>query len=639
MILEKLGARHAFQTFDDRPVKDSALITSAHGTLEQHKSNLRAVNKNGAGVFFTVNETPTRSRKATDIKRVRALFIDLDTVDETRTFDHYPLEPSCIVESSPGKHHVYWFVEGDVPLCAFTRCQTVLINAYDSDPKIKDLSRVMRVPGFFNNKNTPFMVREVGGTGEAYPASELLKWIDSMPQPAKEPPSPTPPVEIPQGVRGQVDAVLWRLSQAGEGERNNALNTCAFHLFGLAKAGRVDKMDVFHRMEDIAVSIGLSRSEAVTTMKSAWKGAKPVVDDLSLLPTYEASAVPDMPAGVQLVPMADYEPRNPDWLWPGWLCRGKLHILAGSPSTGKTTLFLKLAAIISSGGQWPDGTYARPQNVVMWSGEDDPEDVLRPRLERAGADLSKVFIPPRIRIDGRNRFFDPSTDIPALHIEMLKMGNIGLLGIDPIMSAIQGDGHKNTEVRRSLQPLVSLAAHVRCPVVGIAHFTKGTKGQDIVERVSGSGAIGQLTRIVLATSHDPETDTRTVVRAKSNLGENGGGYNYTIEYGPLPNHPDLHNTSVVFGASVDGTAAEIIHKAESSAEEKSALDEAVEFLAEYLVDGPRTAKAVNSESKRLGISAMTLKRAKWSLGVASKRDSFGGWEWAITEGGKTNKKR
>jgi len=68
------------------------------------------------------------------------------------------------------------------------------------------------------------------------------------------------------------------------------------------------------------------------------------------------------------------------WLWPGWLAAGKLHILGGAPGTGKTTLTLAMAATVTTGGAWPDGATSPCGNVVVWSGEDDPADTLKPRL-------------------------------------------------------------------------------------------------------------------------------------------------------------------------------------------------------------------------------------------------------------------
>ena len=68
-----------------------------------------------------------------------------------------------------------------------------------------------------------------------------------------------------------------------------------------------------------------------------------------------------------------------------------MHIIAGQPGAGKTTIAMKMAAVVSAGSRWPDGSAAKQGNVVIWSGEDDPADTLVPRLEASGADLRCIF--------------------------------------------------------------------------------------------------------------------------------------------------------------------------------------------------------------------------------------------------------
>ena len=84
-------------------------------------------------------------------------------------------------------------------------------------------------------------------------------------------------------------------------------------------------------------------------------------------------------------------PRPIRWLWQGWLAAGKFHVVGGQPGTGKTTIALDFAAIVSSGGRWPDGSRAEAGNVLIWSGEDDAEDVLAPRLQAMGADMTRIY--------------------------------------------------------------------------------------------------------------------------------------------------------------------------------------------------------------------------------------------------------
>lgn len=108
---------------------------------------------------------------------------------------------------------------------------------------------------------------------------------------------------------------------------------------------------------------------------------------MTMIPNYEritakldAAIAIGQNDGVMLTCGADLTPEPISWLWPGWLAQGKLHILAGAPGQGKTTIAQSFAATITTGGRWPDGQWCKPGNVLIWSGEDDPADTLLPRL-------------------------------------------------------------------------------------------------------------------------------------------------------------------------------------------------------------------------------------------------------------------
>ena len=91
---------------------------------------------------------------------------------------------------------------------------------------------------------------------------------------------------------------------------------------------------------------------------------------------------------------------------------GKLTILAGAAGTGKTTLALALAVVLTAGGRWPDGSQCKqPGNVLIWSSEDVADDTLVPRLIASGADLSRCHFIDGIAQDGESVPLDPSQDI------------------------------------------------------------------------------------------------------------------------------------------------------------------------------------------------------------------------------------
>ncbi|MHB1112264.1 MAG: AAA family ATPase [Acidovorax defluvii] len=329
----------------------------------------------------------------------------------------------------------------------------------------------------------------------------------------------------------------------------------------------------------------------------------------------------------------DLTPEPYRWLWQYWLAMGKLHILAGAPGQGKTTIALAMAATITIGGRWPDGSRCAAGNVLIWSGEDDPADTLVPRLMAAGADRARCFFIEGARRDGEVVPFDPARDLGQLLEAIEKIGGISLLVIDPVVSAVTGDSHKNTEVRRALQPLVDLAAKCDCAVLGITHFAKGGQGTDPAQRVVGSVAFTAVARVVMVAAKvkgDEEgQDTRILARSKSNIGPDDGGFQYHLEQSePLPG---IHASHIAWGKAVEGTARELLTDPDDGPQDEgagSAKEAAEEFLLELLKDGATATKHIQEQAKEAGISWATVRRASDALGV-KKRPSNGSWYWQL----------
>lgn len=345
-----------------------------------------------------------------------------------------------------------------------------------------------------------------------------------------------------------------------------------------------------------------------------------------------------LPPTVVLVNGADLTPEPVRWLWPDWLALGKLHILAGAPGQGKTTIALAMAATLTIGGRWPDGSRCSPGNVLIWSGEDDPADTLLPRLIASGADRTRCYFVSGTRIDGEVEPFDPARDMAALEEQAVAIGGIKLLIVDPVVSAVAGDSHKNTEVRRALQPLVDLGSRLDAAVLGISHFSKGGAGSDPASRVVGSIAFTAVARVVLvaakvkAEDGEQDQDRRILARGKSNIGPDDGGFEYTIEQAePLPG---IHASYVTWGKSVAGSARDLLAEPEAASTDEAsdgggARKEAADFLMQVLADGLTPTKTVKTEADSAGVKWATVRRAADDLSVVKRRGDGGLWYWKL----------
>ncbi|MEB6564010.1 DUF3987 domain-containing protein [Acinetobacter towneri] len=201
------GGEFTFQTFADAD-KNKNLVHIYHGSLEAHFDTLARLNGQGAGVFVTVNQTDLQGRTSDNVTRVRALWVDFDTVDHARldrlmNMDGIP--PNLIIESSAGKHHAYWIIaeNDEIPLNQFTELQKRLIHHFaddGADKAIHDLPRVMRLTGFYHRKGEAFMTQVVH-SDEWRDAADLIAWIESLPMP--EVAKPKAQAEKPQARQTQ----------------------------------------------------------------------------------------------------------------------------------------------------------------------------------------------------------------------------------------------------------------------------------------------------------------------------------------------------------------------------------------------------------------------------------------------------
>ncbi|WP_167525680.1 AAA family ATPase [Cupriavidus oxalaticus] len=332
--------------------------------------------------------------------------------------------------------------------------------------------------------------------------------------------------------------------------------------------------------------------------------------------------------------IGEIEMREIKWLWPSWLARGKFTLLAGQPGAGKTTICLSLAATLTRGGTWPDGSKIDAAgHAVLWTAEDDIADTVVPRLRAMGADPARMKILQGVRLpDGHFAPFDPATDVPLLAEALGGLPyRVDLLILDPIISAISGDAHRVNDVRRNLQPLIDLGMSHGCTIIGISHFSKNSKGNLPAERVIGSQAFVAVARMVLLAAYDEESQRGILARGKSNIGRPVGGMSYSIRESATPS--GIAATVIDWREYMQGTPGDLLADTEGDdGEERGAMSDAMEFLRALLESGPKPAKQIEAEARSAGHSWRTIQRAKARLKIEARAFSDGGrrvWKWGL----------
>jgi Primase C terminal 2 (PriCT-2)/RepB DNA-primase from phage plasmid len=185
IALDPTTNRFTFQIFDDlRERRDPGFARIFHGPLSNHASKLATLNARGAGVFVCINATDLRGRATRHIKRVRAIWQD----DDHGWQGEFPLIPSLVVSTSPGKFQRLWLCD-DLTIDQHRVVQERLANSYGHDRQASDLSRVLRLPGFRHMKRpvAPHIVRLIGGNHRRYRAAEILAAF----RPIERPPART----------------------------------------------------------------------------------------------------------------------------------------------------------------------------------------------------------------------------------------------------------------------------------------------------------------------------------------------------------------------------------------------------------------------------------------------------------------
>jgi predicted P-loop ATPase len=279
---EKRDKENKTRRENDQPHVRDKFCTVRSDSWSNLKPFLGKLNTDKAGIYVTINRTDGTGRKDNNITDIRAIFSDDDrtSLSLEDKIKGLPLEPTIIVETSPGKHQFSLCIDGPWPVDAQGKADYdgvfAKMQEYGCDPGAGGINRVGRVPGYYHNKGEPQQVKLLKTDGPRYTRAQILKAI--------------PPIYKQKASKGQrgdsfgiklendeerawyVDAFnkeASKLTQAVEGTRNNTLNKVAFSVGQIIAISDLDEDLAQEKLLEVATSVGLGETEALTTIENA----------------------------------------------------------------------------------------------------------------------------------------------------------------------------------------------------------------------------------------------------------------------------------------------------------------------------------------------------------------------------------
>jgi hypothetical protein len=327
--------------------------------------------------------------------------------------------------------------------------------------------------------------------------------------------------------------------------------------------------------------------------------------------------------------MAESEPVT--WLLaPSYLAAGKVNLLVGAEGIGKSLWTIRAMASVSTGSPWGPFTIAgNPGAVILIATEDGWSDTIRPRLELAEADLSRIY-PFSEGEDGTSMITFPH-DMDALNGACHRAGVIpSLVVVDAWIDTVHGglEVKDPQKARRAVAPWKEFAANTGAAVLLVTHTNRG-EHQNLRNTYGLSGALRQAARSALYAAEDPDTGSLLVGPEKSNLGAKADAQRFAINAIPyFPKSAGNDGTVPLLShLGSDGrTIAEAVagQNAEVKPERKTEAIDA--WLRTALATGSVTVAELAEQALENGYSTDQLRRAKNRVGTRTVKV---GGQWRV----------
>lgn len=303
-----------------------------------------------------------------------------------------------------------------------------------------------------------------------------------------------------------------------------------------------------------------------------------------------------------------------EWIWPGWIAKGYVTLIAGRKGLGKSTVALDLMGKrLLMGSPWPDGAENHPRpGFLLWLEAEAGQGLNAGRAQRMGVPLDRVQLyDPKGSGDPMQHFMISGEAMGWVEAKMREPECEGLV-VDAL-SGIHGQDENGAQLGKVVLAFANLAAKLQKPIVILHHKGKRKRDQDgdfiddSIESIRGSSAIVQYTRIVVGIEcpNGDDTPPYKICQYANNLMKLPDAFGYT-----------LSDTGVSY----------------CDAPVKSGKGAAKSFAADWLrsklSDGPKAAAEVVADALANGISERTLQRARQACGVTATKDGLA-WIWSL----------
>lgn len=326
--------------------------------------------------------------------------------------------------------------------------------------------------------------------------------------------------------------------------------------------------------------------------------------------------------------LADIVARPIAWVWPRVLALGFATLIAGRHGSSKSTLLAYIAATVTRGKALPGGSEFQPRSVLLIAGEDREAETLRPRIEAAGGDPSRVILPPPNLVRGGTL-----AEILSWAADGKRIPSGSLVLVDPISCYVEHGftDNETTSVRSLLAMVEGFAERNEWAIAFVKHPNKSSEGPARL-RVAGSGAWIDAPRISWLVAPDPDCESRRyLVPLKLNVGSDREGFAFEIEIRDVAG-ADRQPVVSAIESGVTRTADEILAANDATPDDRSELDRARDWLDDELPPGSsKPSKALRDAARKLDIYPKTLTRAAKRLGVdmrKSRADPRGKFNWS-----------